>query len=423
MRLRALGLALVVLTPIAGCQSAADDDARLMREDVRLVVDAVTTQDVVPPRATFAGLLRQQQLTPELADSVVEAMRTVFDPRRLQASQTYWVTHTIDGLFREFRYQINADELLRVVLRTEGDATHGTAPRFDAEVVRLPKEYQRAAVSAQITPQTNSLIRAFTAHGENQILPLELAKIFSGEVDFNSELQQGDRFDVLFDRAVRNGEFVGYGDIVAAVLETGGRRLTAYRFADDEGNVGFYDEEGRSLRRAFLKTPLPFDPRITSGFSYNRFHPVHGIRRPHLGVDYGAPTGTRVLAVASGVVTFAAWSGEAGRLVKVKHAGGYETMYLHLSGFGQGIKPGVRIDQGQVLGYVGMTGSATGPHLDYRVTKNGTYLNPVTAFKGMPAGEPIVGERMAEFQRLRNEARDQMAAQLVTPVTTTASAD
>lgn len=383
------------------------------------MVEAITTQNSVPRNATFAGLLRQQQLAPELADSVVDAMRSVFDPRHLRANQTYWVTHTLDGLFREFRYQINADELLRVVLRTGDEAAHGTTPNFNVEVVKLPKEYQRTAVSAQITPAANSLIGAFTTQGENLVLPLDLAQIFAGEVDFNSQLQQGDRFDVLFDRAVRNGEFVGYGDIHAAVLDTGGRRLTAYRFLDEDGKVGFYDEDGRSLRRAFLKAPLEFNPRITSGFSYNRFHPVHRTRRPHLGVDYGAPTGTQVIAVASGVVTFAGWSGEAGRLVKIKHSDGYETMYLHLNGFGPNIRAGARVDQKQVIGYVGMTGTATGPHLDYRVTKNGTYLNPVTAFSGMPAGEPISETRMAEFLALRDEVNEQMTTRLVTTATST----
>ncbi len=414
MRLRALALLVFGLVPALGCQSAVEDDARRISEDVRLVADAITTQAVVPRNATFESLLRQQQVRPEMAASVVDAVRGVFNPRHLRADRAYWVTHTLDGLFREFRYQINADELLRVVLRTGADA-HGTTPNFDVEVVKLPKEYARSAVSAQITPDNSSLIGAFKAHGENLLLPLQLAEIFSGEVDFNSDLQQGDRFNVLFDRAVRNGEFVGYGDVLAAEIDTAGRRRTAYRFSGADGKPAWYDEEGRSLRRAFLKTPLPFDPRVTSGFSYNRFHPVHGTRRPHLGVDFGAPTGTRVLAVAGGVVTTAAWSGDAGRLVRIKHAGGYETLYLHLNGFAPGVSAGARVDQGQVIGYVGMTGAVTGPHLDYRVVKDGRYLNPMTAFSGMPAGEPLSPEQMAEFVRVRDEARSQIAARLVTP--------
>jgi murein DD-endopeptidase MepM/ murein hydrolase activator NlpD len=412
---RALALLAFGLVPVVACHSAADENVRRMSEDVRLVADAVTTRAVVPRNATFESLLRQQQMAPEMAASVVDAVRGVFNPRHLKADQSYWVTHTLDGLFREFRYQINPDELLRVVFQTEAGVDHASTPNFNVEVVKLPKEYARAAVSAQITPDNSSLIGAFKAHGENLLLPLQLAEVFSGEVDFNSDLQQGDRFNVLFDRAVRNGEFVGYGDILAAEIETGGRRLTAFRFTGADGKPGWYDEGGRSLRRAFLKTPLPFDPRVTSGFSYNRFHPVHGTRRPHLGVDFGAPTGTRVLAVAGGVVTTAAWSGEAGRLVRIKHSGGYETLYLHLNGFAPGIRAGSRVDQGQLIGYVGMTGAVTGPHLDYRVVKDGRYLNPMTAFSGMPAGEPLSPEQMAEFVRVRDDARSQIAARLVTP--------
>lgn len=389
------------------CQSASDDEARRVREDLRLVADVVTTQANVPRNATFESLLRQQQVAPEVAASVVDAIRGVFNPRHLRADQNYWVMRTLDGLFREFRYQIDADNLLRVVFRDEAAPT---GSGFEVEVVSLPKEYERTVVSARITPQVNSLIGAFEAHGENLVLPLELAQIFSGEVDFNSELQQGDRFDVVFDRAVRNGEFVGYGNIQAAVIEVGGRRLTAYRFDDEAEGTSkqpgrYYDEHGRSLRRAFLRTPLKLNPRVTSGFSYNRLHPVHGTRRPHLGVDFGAPTGTEVLAVADGVVTTAGWAGEAGRLVRLKHAGGYETMYLHLNGFAAGIRPGVRVRQSDVIGYVGATGTATGPHLDYRVVQNGKYLNPMTAFTGMPSGEPISPEQLPAFHQVRDLAQ------------------
>lgn len=412
MSLRSLRLLVFGLLPVVAACQAPDDDVRPVHQDLRLGMDLTTVQALVPRNATFETLMRQQQMSPDVAASVLEAIRGVYDPRLLRADRTYWVTRTLDGLVREFRYQIDGDRLLRVVFRADATDEEETKTPFAAEVVTLPKEFQRSAVSALITPETSSLIRAFTAHGENYLLPLELAEIFSGEVDFNSDLQLGDRFDVLFDRAVRHGEFVGYGDIQAAVIEVGSRRLEAYRFNDADGRAAWYDAEGRSLRRPFLKTPLGFDPRVTSGFSTNRFHPVHGRRRPHLGVDFGAPTGTRVMAVAGGVVTTAGWAGEAGRLVRIKHSGGYETLYLHLNGFGPGIKAGSRVDQGQVIGYVGSTGTATGPHLDYRVVKNGTYLNPMTAFKGMPAGEPIAEDRMADFLASRATAQRQFAERL-----------
>ena len=405
LRLKQSWLAAVLL--LASCQ-AADEQSSAPR-DLVLRADGTTIEGLVPENATLETLLRQHEVPAEVAAPLVDAIRGVFNPRGLRADQTFWVKRTLDGIFREFRYQIDNDTLLRAVFRNDPEQP---VAQYSAELVILPKEYKLSAVSAAISRESNSLSAAFEAQGEHIHLPLRLAEIFGGEVDFNSDLQQGDRIDVLFDRATRDGEFVGYGEVQAAVIETGDRRLTAFRFTGADGKASWYDTEGRSLQRQFLKTPLPFDPRVTSGFSNNRFHPVHGVRRPHLGVDFGAPTGTRVKAVASGVVEFAGWSGEAGRLVRLRHAGGYETAYLHLSGFGPGIRAGARVDQGQDIGYVGMTGTATGPHLDYRVIRNGTYLNPMTAFRNMTGGDPLPAQLLPEFTKVRDEALRQLQARL-----------
>lgn len=406
--LRPRHLLLVAVTVLVSCQWSSDEWLTAVRPapgtaaaDIRLVADGQTIRALVPPNATFESLLRQQQVPADLAASVVDAIRGVFDPRDLRAQQTYSITRTIDGLFREFRYQINADNLLRVVFH---DQPGDVAASFSVDVVTLPKEYQLDAVEATISPRNHSLYSAFNATGENVLLPVQLAEIFAGDVDFNSDLHVGDRVDVLFQRAVRDGEFVGYGDVEAAMLQTGGRTFSAFRFTGPDGKPAWYDDQGRSLRRPFLKSPLPFDPRVTSGFSSNRFHPVLGINRPHFGVDFGAPEGTRVFAVAAGVVESAAWAGEAGRMVRIRHTGGYETAYLHLSGFGPNVHAGMHVEQGQVIGYVGMTGTATGPHLDYRVVKNGAYINPLTAFSRMPAGEPLGADALAAFGRTRDQA-------------------
>ena len=196
-------------------------------------------------------------------------------------------------------------------------------------------------------------------------------------MDFNSDLQPGDRVDVLFERAMRNGEFVGYGRVKAAIASrTTAAGFSAILFPDADGRPAYYDEEGRSLKRQFLKSPLPFDPRVTSRFSLQP--PASGSRhvRAHLGVDYHAPYGTAVKTVAAGVVDFVGTSGEAGRMVRVRHAGGYQTAYLHLSAFAPGMRVGSRVAQGDLIGRVGSSGTATGPHLDYRIIKNGTYVDP-----------------------------------------------
>lgn len=383
------------------CERSSDSLLDARRQDVRLDPDATTVEAVVPHDATIESLLVQQQIPADMASSVVSAIRGVFNPRELQADRTYWVTRTLDGLFREFRYQIDADNVLRVVFR---DGPERQVASFDAEVVTLPRDYELTAVSAEITPDTSSLIGAFDALGENIQLPLQLADIFAGQLDFNSDLKLGDRLDVLFDRVTRNGEFIGYGDVRAAVLQNRKQRLTAVRFIGEDGKPQWYDEQGRSLRRPFLKSPLPFSPRVTSPFSTNRFHPVLGINRPHLGVDFGAPFGTAVNAVADGVVEKADWSGEAGRMVRIRHAGGFETAYLHLSSFGPGIRLGARVEQGQLIGRVGSTGTATGPHLDYRVLKNGNYVNPLTAFSRTAAGPPLSEDELATFNQQRDQA-------------------
>ena len=394
------GLALVV----SGCAGPADRPPAHAPRDIRLASDGQSIDAKVPPNATFETLFKRHELPAEVTNSVLEAMGGVFNPRQLRANQDYRITRTIDGLFREFRYQIDADRLLRVFARPAA----ADAGALSAEVITIPKEYKLDALAAEIG-RGQSLIGVLEAAGENVQLALELAAIFGGEVDFNSDLQPGDRFEVLFERATRYGEFAGYGELKGAVLLNDGRRLTAVRTVDSTGQPAWYDEEGRSLKRQFLKSPLPFDPRITSRFSLRRFHPVHGRYRAHLGVDYGAPYGTAVLSVADGVVDFAGNSGEAGRMVRIRHAGGIQTAYLHLSSFGPGIRPGVRVSQSQLIGRVGATGTATGPHLDYRILKNDRYVDPIAEVKRMPKGEPLTPAQLPAFFLRKDEVMTQMA--------------
>ena len=210
-------------------------------------------------------------------------------------------------------------------------------------------------------------------------------------------------------KLTRDGLFAGYGEVLGAIFRVEGREYHAVRWVDPAtGRAGFYDENGRSLKRMLLRSPLRFEPRVTSRFSRSRLHPVHGVRRPHLGVDYAAPHGAAVVAVADGVVVSAGWSGGGGRMVRLRHAGGLETYYLHLSSFGSGVRRGARVQQGKVIGFVGSTGTATGPHLDYRMRRSGAFVNPVTIHRQQPPGEPIRSIHLAAF----NEARDAVLNQL-----------
>ncbi len=231
--------------------------------------------------------------------------------------------------------------------------------------------------------------------GGRQQLAYEMSNVLQWDLDFNRDLRVGDRFRVLYEEVYLDGELSGLGEILALVYDNRGRRLEAYRY----GERGYYDAAGRPLQKMFLRSPLPFT-RVTSRFSHRRFHPILKIHRPHYGVDYGAPRGTRVRVTATGVVTFAGVSGGAGKMVKVRHPNGYQTSYLHLSRFAQGIRRGKAVTQGDVIGYVGSTGLSTAPHLDYRMQKNGRWLDPLR-LKSDPV-EPIPQHRMAHFLARRD---------------------
>ena len=255
----------------AGCVAIEEPPAPAPRgprgADIFLRPDTRVIEDRIPPNATLAGLLSGHDITGDLAMRLVEAMRPVFDPRRLRFGNPYRLVLTLDGLVRRFEYHIDEDRFLRIVHR--GDA----GPGFDAELVPYLK--QRAEIALR------------------------------GEIDFNNDLRLGDRFGVLFEKYLREDAYAGYGDVLAAEFVNDGRVVRAIRFTPPGGEPAYYDEQGRSLKRLFLRSPFRFEPRVTSGFSYRRLHPVLGTHRAHLGVDYGAPRGTPVIAVASGVVVSA----------------------------------------------------------------------------------------------------------------------
>ena len=231
-----------------------------------------------------------------------------------------------------------------------------------------------------------------TLSGEGRVLAYEMADVLQWDLDFNRDLRLGDTFDVLYEVEFVDGVYESIGVIHALIYENAGRQMEAFRFGEDGG---YYDAEGRPLKKLFLRSPMRYS-RVTSGLSRRRFHPVLKTYRPHYGGDYGAPTGTPARVTSNGVVSFAGWDRGGGKTVKVRHPNNYLTAYLHLSRFAKGISPGRRVAQGDVIGYVGSTGLATGPHLDYRVQQNGKWINPL-ALKSDPA-PPIPEERMPEFE-------------------------
>jgi murein DD-endopeptidase MepM/ murein hydrolase activator NlpD len=311
----------------------------------------------------------------------------VFDVRRMRVGQPYAVDRLLDGRIRSFDYEIDGDRRLHVEAADPSE--------FRAFIESIPKEISVDAVEGAISRQTPSLTQALDAVGERIDLALQMADIFSGELDFSSELQPGDAFRLVVERQTRNGAFAGYGAILAAEFVASGRPLRAYRYAPDGGKPGYFDEEGRSLKRFFLKSPLKFEPRITSRFTSSRRHPILGYTRAHNGVDYSAPPGAPVATVAPGTVTFAGWTNGGGRTVRVRHNNGYESEYLHLSAIA--VRGGQHVSQGDLVGKVGSTGLATGPHLHYGLRRNGRYVNPVVEHRNMPPGEPVPAAELAAF--------------------------
>lgn len=371
--------------------------------DIVLNAETRVIEDVVPRQATLAGLLDTHAFEGPFVYQFVEAVRPVFDPRRIRVGNSYKLVVDNDGAFRRFEYHIDNDEFLRV------DHVMGTDASFEAERVPYVKERAEVAAGGIIDERNSSLSAALDEVGENINLAILMAEVFSGKIDFNNDLRRGDRFDVLFEKYFREDIFSDYGDIVAAEFQNDGRTVQAFSFVipgDDQAL--YYDADGRSLKRLFLRSPFRFEPRVTSRFSYRRLHPVLGTNRPHLGVDYGAPTGTPVISVANGRVVSAAASGGSGNMVRLRHTNGYETYYLHLSRFAKGIRPGARVIQGQTIGYVGSTGLATGPHLDYRIRKNGTFVNPLIEVRNFPPGDPIPEEHLPAFVEARDQALERM---------------
>lgn len=240
-----------------------------------------------------------------------------------------------------------------------------------------------------------SLFEAVEATGETAQLVLAIAGIFEWELDFTADPRTGDRFRLLVEKRYADGAFVEYGRVLAAQYLNDGRLITGVGYDPRDGRFQYYDLEGRSLRKSFLKSPLAFT-RITSRFTYARPHPILGGTMPHRAVDYAAPMGTAVRAVADGVVTKAGWDGGYGIAVVLRHRSGYGTLYAHLSRLGPGIRAGARVNQRQVIGYVGSTGMSTGPHLHYEVIKNGRRVNPLGE-KFIP-GEPIAPKERPAFQ-------------------------
>lgn len=406
---------LLVVSALAGARCAPPPEPlppiAISGVDVYLPADLRLVSARVLPGSTMASLLRAHQLAEAEVAELIARASAVFDLRRVRVDQPYRLARALDGALRWFEYEIDGDRLLKIAR-----AEDPSVPQFVAEILPIEKTARTVTVRGAIGPDADSLVAALDQAGETIDLSLALAGIFASDVDFNTDLQVGDRLEVVVEKLFRaDDQFAGYGPILAAELHNDGRRLRALRFAPEGGSPGYFDEEGRSLRKFFLRSPLKFEPVITSGFSRRRFHPVLHNYRAHQGVDYRAPTGAPVVAVAAGTVVFAGYNGGSGRMVHLRHANGFESQYLHLSSIA--VRTGARIDQGTLVGRVGSTGLATGPHLHYALKRNGVNVNPVTVHRATPPGDPIPAADLPRF----TETRDRAFSELDKPDTLDAS--
>src|SRR5262245_54858213 len=321
------------------------------------IVLAVEEDDTLDGVLTAGGLSRADAtlLTREFGKTI--------DPRRLRPGNLIRFHHEPSGAVDSVQMKVTGWGEINAV-RTPGG--------FDVTSQAAQIHEVNGVVSAEIG---TSLYDAVRGAGEGPQLVQQLVDVFQWDIDFFA-LQKGDSFSVIVNRRFAGSELIGYGPIIAARFTHDGQTFEAYRQETPDGRAGYYAANGTPLRKQFLRAPLKFT-RISSGFSKSRFHPILHVFRPHHGVDYGAPTGTPVMTTADGVVVSAGYHGGEGNCVRIRHGSRLETSYLHLSRFAKGIRPGKQVLQGEVIGYVGMTGLATGPHLDYRVSDNGQWLNPL----------------------------------------------
>jgi murein DD-endopeptidase MepM/ murein hydrolase activator NlpD len=318
-------------------------------------------------------------------DEIVKRSSKVFDVREMRSGNNYIILYDKDSAAKA-RYFIYEHDPSIFYIFSFNDSVNITP--FRQKIISEIKFSSATIVT--------SLWDAIITEGLNPELAVSLSEIYAWTVDFFG-LQKGDRFKVIYEEKFIGTNSIGLGEIYTAEFERAGKKIYAVPLFQN-GEKSFYDSTGSSLRKAFLKAPLRFS-RISSGFSSGRMHPILRIVRPHLGVDYAAPVGAPVHSIGDGKVISSGIEGESGRIVRVRHNSVYSTAYLHLSSFGPGIFPGAIIKQGDIVGYVGMSGLATGPHLDFRFYKNGYPVDPLKV--DAPAVEPVLPENIDKFEKIR----------------------
>jgi murein DD-endopeptidase MepM/ murein hydrolase activator NlpD len=353
----------------------------------------IVTRGEIGPGESLGSSLRRQGISPGTVHLIASEMRKIFDFRRSRPGDHYRLGQDSDGRVLDFRYAQGPEESFYL-------AWEGTRYVVHKETAELRP--QIAKIAGVID---SSFYGAILALGEQSGLATDFARIFAWDIDFSRNVHPGDEFQILYERLYRRNDdgeevYVRPGRILAGHYSGNVGDHTVVYFEDDRGIGAYFRPDGSSVERAFLAAPLEFS-RISSRFTRARRHPILNVTRAHPGIDYAAPHGTPIWAVADGVVEYRARAGASGNLVRIRHAGGYTSHYAHLANFAKGLEVGDRVEQKQLIGYVGSTGLSTGPHVCFRVKKNGSYVDPMRI--SSPAGASVATDELVVFEHIRDE--------------------
>ncbi|WP_236612887.1 peptidoglycan DD-metalloendopeptidase family protein [Cesiribacter andamanensis] len=360
-----------------------------------MVVDSFqVVEHTIRPRQNLADILIPFNIEARIASELASKCKSIFDVRRLAANKKVTILASKDSsqTAQFMIYEPNPTEFVVFSL----------ADTLGATLVQRETRTVEKSIYGTIT---SSLSESMTQAGGNAALTSKLVDVFAWQIDF-FRIQKGDSFRLIYEEEWVEDKPIGVGKVLAVEFAHAGQTYSAYYYDQGQGS-NYFDENGNSMRQAFLKAPLNFT-RISSRFTMKRFHPVQKRWKAHLGTDYAAPTGTEIYTVGDGVVVEAGYNGGNGNYVKVKHNDTYTTQYLHMSKIARGMKKGTRVRQGQVIGYVGSTGLATGPHLCFRFWKNGKQIDPFSI--KMPPAEPIGKQHLQAFQEVKQQYAQRLAA-------------
>ena len=371
------------------------DDGGFTRQEVRSATDALTlvTRGELSTGQTLGTALARHGISPSTVHVIASEMRPVFDFRRSLPGDRYRLAQDADGRVLDFRYSQAPEETYRLFWDEAGYVARKETAELHPQIAKIAGVVD------------SSFYGAILALGEQSALASEFARIFAWDIDFSRNVHPGDEFQILYERLYRrnvDGEevYVRPGRVLAAHFKGHVGDYTIVYFEDDDGAGAYFRPDGTSVERSFLVAPLEFS-RISSRFTRARRHPILNVTRPHPGIDYAAPVGTPVWAVADGVVEYRARAGASGNLVRIRHAGGYTSHYAHLSRFAAGLEVGDRVEQKELIGYVGSTGLSTGPHVCFRVKKDGRYVDPMQIKS--PAGPSVDRDQRVAFESVRDE--------------------